>query len=114
MIKLIFAFILIVAAYSLPAQDRNSIWIFGDSAGINFNSTAMPITSGMDSRGSSTSICDSIGNLLFYACTKGNNWNVAGRVYNRNHVLMQNGDSIYGEGWYNELTIITNPCKNNQ
>ena len=114
MIKLILAFVLIVAADSLPAQDRNSIWIFGDSAGIDFNSTAMPITSGMDSRGSSTSICDSIGNLLFYACTKGNNWNVAGRVYNRSHVLMQNGDSIYGEAWHNELTIITNPGKSNQ
>ena len=54
------------------SQNRNNIWCFGDSAGIDFNQTvAAPINTNLDTRGSCTSIADSTGNLLFYASTEG-------------------------------------------
>jgi hypothetical protein len=94
------------------SQNQNSIWCFGDSAGIDY-SGVIPLTfvSGMDGRGSCVSISDSSGSLLFYAETRaGMIWNSA-RTYNKLHQLMQNDDSIYGEAWYNELVIV--PVGNN-
>ena len=89
------------------AQNQNSVWVFGDSAGIDFSS-GVPVTfaSEMDGRGSCVSISDSSGNLLFYANTiAGNPWHST-LVYNNLHQVMQNGDSIVGEAWYNELVIV--------
>jgi hypothetical protein len=91
------------------AQNQNSVWCFGDSAGIDFNG-AQPITfaSGMDGRGSCTTFADSSGNLKFYAFTNATT-NFSTRVMNNQHQLMQAGDSIFGEAWYNELTIVPKP-----
>jgi len=93
-------------------QNQNSVWCFGDSAGINF-STGNPTTfaSGMDGRGSCVSISDTTGDILFYANTRAGNWWYSTRVFNSLHQLMQNGDSINGEAWYNELVIM--PIENN-
>ncbi len=48
------------------SQNRNSIWVFGDSAGIDFTvpTNPIPITSGMDGRGSCASIVISLMTLL--------------------------------------------------
>jgi len=60
--------IIIFTSTIVKSQDRNSVWCFGDSAGIDFGSgVAVPIASGMDGRGSCASIADENGNLLFYA-----------------------------------------------
>ncbi len=50
------------------AQDRNSIWVFGDSAGIDFSNVLNPvnIVTNCQSKGSCSSIADSAGNFLFY------------------------------------------------
>ena len=95
------------------AQKRNYIWTFGDSSGINFSNLSNPVAfpSGMDSRGSCTSISDSNGILLFYASNPYPPLYYGGvirtgAVYTKNHLLMQNGDTIVGRGWYNEQIII--------
>ncbi|MBK7967237.1 MAG: T9SS type A sorting domain-containing protein [Bacteroidetes bacterium] len=96
------------------AQNRNAIWCFGDSAGIDFNvpSNPQPYFSAMRSRGTAVSICDTLGQLLFYAHTgdtSNNSTNTRANILNRNHQLMENGDSIIGISWYQELVIIPMP-----
>jgi hypothetical protein len=105
-------FLIFISAADSFCQNRNSVWCFGDSAGIDFSSGA-PVTfaSGMDGRGSCSSIADTNGNLLFYADTRAGNWWYSTRVYNSQHQIMQNGDSINGESWYNELVAV--PMGNN-
>jgi hypothetical protein len=102
-------------------QNRNSVWCFGDSTGINFNDTANPLTfvSGMNSKGSCSSICDTVGNLLFYSSTPDiiGFWNGVyplGIVYNRNHEMMQNGDSLNCRSWYHEMVIVPTPDDQNK
>ena len=106
---------LIVFALILPlfctAQNRNSVWCFGDSAGIDFGTgTPIAIPSSVISRGSCVSISDTSGDLLFYAFTRAGIAGNSGRVYNKNHVLMDNGDSLLGQGWYQELVIVPDPA----
>ncbi len=102
---------LLCYSFSGFSQKENNIWCFGDSAGINFADTANPVTfsSSLDTRGSCVSIADSAGNLLFYANTRAGIANHSTLVWNKNHQLMQYGDSIVGSGWYNELCIVPFP-----
>ncbi len=107
------ALLFLVGSYpnALKAQNRNALWCFGDSAGLNFTDTSSVTTfyTGLDTRGSCVSICDINGSLLFYAGTRAGFGVTSTVVYNRNNVIMENGDSIIGEGWYNELQIIPFP-----
>lgn len=87
----------------------NSIWIFGDSAGIDFRNTASPIPTGssMDGRGSCVSISDSVGNVVLYAATLhylNNDW--SGRLFNSQNQIISGCDSIIGYDGYNELIIL--------
>src|SRR5436190_23560551 len=102
MLRLIF-FLSLIPVFS-SAQSRNSIWCFGDSAGIDFNNlnSPVPINTVLDTRGSSVSIADSMGNLLFYANTRAVIIPPSTRVWNRQNQLMDNGDSLIGRGWYKE------------
>ena len=100
------------------AQYRDNVWCFGDSAGIDFSNLSNPISinSSLNSRGTCTSISDSIGNLLFYSADSPDGLSGQlqdGKVYTKNHQLMQNGDSIVGRGWYYEHLIVPNPLGNN-
>ncbi|MEP7263469.1 MAG: T9SS type A sorting domain-containing protein [Bacteroidota bacterium] len=109
--KYIVMFLLLSFLTDTFSQNQNSVWCFGDSAGIDFSNIAnpIPIQTSMDGRGSCASISDSIGNLLFYANSRGGISGNTTRVWNKNHQLMQNGDSIVGEAWFNEITIIPFP-----
>ena len=102
---------MVITISFITAQSRNSIWCFGDSAGIDFRNISMPvpISTSLDSRGSCVSISDSVGNLLFYANTRANGYPKSGIVYNRNHEVMLNGDSLDGRGLYGEMVIIPKP-----
>ena len=92
-------------------------WAFGDSAGINFkNSGPQPANSILRVRGTCASICDNKGDLLFYAGSP--NWiewlNPAGpikfgTVVNKNHMTMQNGDTLIGGLLYQEMAIVPYP-----
>ena len=106
--KRVLIIILCFASFACYAQNRNSVWVFGDSAGIDFTilSNPIPISSGMDGRGSCVSISDSIGNLIFYSYTQANTGDWSTLIHSNLNTLIQNGDSITGAAWYNELTII--------
>ena len=93
------------------SQNKNTIWCFGDSAGINFNDplNPLPISTSLDTRGSCVSIADSTGNLLFYADTRSNIVVYTTQIWNAANDLIENGDSIIGGNWYNDLIIIPKP-----
>jgi hypothetical protein len=108
-LKPILAIIFWLCLYAVNAQDMNSIWTFGDSAGIDFTnvSNPVPITSSMDGRGSCASISNTAGNLKLYAATLhylNNDW--SGRIFNSQHQIVPDCDSITGYDLYNELIII--------
>ena len=93
--------------YLCFSQNRNSVWVFGDSAGIDFSnlSNPIPFSSGMDGRGSCASIADTNGALLFSAFTNAtSDWSTL--VKTSIHSNMLNGDLITGAAWYNELVIV--------
>ncbi|GAB4289178.1 MAG: hypothetical protein Kow0068_14790 [Marinilabiliales bacterium] len=87
--------LLIFLNAQLFCQKQGNIWYFGDHAGLDFNSgNPIPLMDGATyndnyphSEGTSV-ICDSTGNLLFY--TNGQ------KIWNRNHQIMPNGDSLLG------------------
>ncbi|MBK8416072.1 MAG: hypothetical protein IPL22_17155 [Bacteroidetes bacterium] len=95
----------------MHAQNRNSIWVFGDSALVDFSNLNNPVSgvSSMDGRGSCVSIADSSGSLLFYAYTRALVNGNSGLVYSSNHQLMQNGNLIAGQAWYKEMVIVPDP-----
>ena len=108
LMKRVLILLLCISYFNCYAQNRNSVWIFGDSAGIDFSNllNPIPISSGMDGRGSCTSISDSVGNLIFYSYTRANTSHWSTLVHNSLNNQIQNGDSITGSAWYNELAII--------
>ncbi len=94
------------------AQNRNSVWCFGDSAKIDFSDTSNLVvgSSGLDSRGVCASVSNQTGELLFYASGQADPFNIdASNIFDITDNIMQNGDSISGRGWYHDLIIITNP-----
>ena len=102
---------------SALCQHRNDNWVFGDSAGINFTNPQNLITfkSGTKSRGTSATISDNLGNLLFYFSYDAKSImgqgppDFNGNVYDKNNLIMQNGDSIVCQVWYMEGIIIPDP-----
>ena len=119
--KSISAAILCCCVLNSYSQNRNSVWCFGDSAGIDFNnlSNPQPIHSNEKSRGSCATICDSTGHLLFYSGYNtqgmfGGPPDYNGEVYNNQNHVMQNGDLIISETWYQEQVIIPMPDSSNK
>ena len=69
------------------SQGYNYIWIFGDSTGLNFNSSEPEyVNSSIVQYEAGASISDLSGGLLFY--TNGET------VWNKNHIVMPNGDNL--------------------
>ncbi len=106
-----YCFVFLFFPIVITAQ-RNNIWCFGDSAGIDFNSGApIPISTSLDTRGTCVSIADISGNLLFYGNTRAATAGfTTGLIWNRNNQLMMEGDSIAGDGWYHEMVILPDPA----
>ena len=79
-----------LSIFNLQAQYANKIWYFGEYAGVDFNTTPPSTLSNGASNASdnSSTITDSVGNLLFY--TNGLD------VWNKNHTLMPNGTNLGG------------------
>jgi hypothetical protein len=110
--KTIILFLIFISVTDSFSQNRNSVWCFGDSCGIKFNQGSSQIfTSSSLTRGGSCSISDTSGNLLFYATTDYyplwlQGYLKLGVVFDKNNNLMQNGDTLIGELWYQEQIII--------
>jgi len=98
--------LLLLMALNVYGQQRAANWFFGYEAGLNF-STGEPvaITLGkLQSIEGSSSISDTLGNLLFY--TNGE------RICNRNHELMSNTINLLGNQSAIQTSIIA-PLPNN-
>ena len=112
--------IFILLTSDVISQKRNNIWCFGDSAGIDFNGpTPVTFKTSVRSRGSCVSIADTSGSLLFYAHTSYiplwmQGYTKLTAIWNSGNQLMQNGDSIVGNGWYKELIIIPKPTSDSE
>lgn len=105
-------YILLSMCISAHAQFKSTIWCFGDSARIDFvNGTILSKKSSVVSRGSCFSIANQIDSLLFYGQTnyKINPADFCTNVYSSNDSLMQNSDSLRGEGAYQELVVVNKP-----
>jgi|CXWL01.1.fsa_nt_gi hypothetical protein len=101
-------FLLLTASLILTVvhgQKQGNIWYFGDHAGVDFNS-GIPIAltngvtyypTGSYSEGT-TAISDSSGQILFY--TGGQ------KLWNKNHLVMANGDSLLGNFSSTQSSII--------
>lgn len=94
---------------------RDALWCFGDSVLIDFNQSppAMDYCA-TRSRGTACSIADSLGELLFYTQTGYDPlWQTGyyrlGVVWNSDHQIMENGDSLIGAAWYKEMIIVPDP-----
>ena len=114
------------------AQKEGNIWCFGDSALIDWNDSANPVfgRSASKSRGGTSSISDSLGNLLFYVGSR-SGWKPegyaagatdewlycrdtlgnfeSGYIYTKEHNIMENGRCVSGAGWFNDHVIVPMP-----
>ncbi len=112
MMLLFFAFSML---NSFSQLRRDAVWCFGDSAQIDFNQVPPEISScSVRSRGTCCSITDSVGNLVFYCHTAyiplwSIGYDKLGVVWNKNNQVMENGDSLIGDGWYHEMVICPSP-----
>ncbi len=119
--KIIFVIILFILSNNCYSQARrDAVWCFGDSAQIDFNQQP-PVVSWCStrSRGTACSISDSLGNPLFYCHTNykflwQQGYDKLGVIWNKNNEVMENGDSLVGDGWYKEMVIIPDPTFNNR
>ena len=84
----------------LQAQKEGAVWYFGNRAGLDFNlQYPRPLTDGMiDTREGVATICDKDGKLLFY--TDGQT------IYNKHHVIMDNGDGLLGDASSTQSSIV--------
>lgn len=107
----IFLFIIFLSC-KLFSQGKGDTWCFGDSVTLALQSGNFvnQSSSNINSIEASASISDSIGNLLFYCGGYTNNTVGYINVWNASHQLIQNGDSILGDGTItNGLIIIPFP-----
>ncbi len=121
--KKIILFIILVIPFFAQAQFTDRYWTFGDSAAIDFRNLNAPIPaqSVLRARGTCASICDSAGNLLFYSGSPhvdlwehpGGTYNY-GYIINKNHQIMENGDSLASQLGYQEMIIVPDPGNANQ
>jgi hypothetical protein len=99
------------------AQGKGDTWCFGDSVTLSLqagNLVNLP-SSNINSGESSASISDDNGNLLFYCGGYTNSTVGYLKIWNGSHQLIQNGDSILGEGTItNGLVIIPFPSDTNK
>ena len=99
----IIALFLLFFPITLLAQ-QNNIWYFGRNAGLDFNSVSGQPTpralnnSSMQANEGTSSICDALGNILFYSNGV--------TVFNRLHQVMVNGDNLMGNNSSVQSSVI--------
>ncbi len=113
-IKIILLHLAVLLFNESYSQNKNSIWCFGDSAGIDFRnlSNPVPISTGMDGRGGCSSISDSAGNLLFYSFSYVT-YQLT-KILSADHAVMTNSNLMPGWGLYNDNLILPKPGSNHE
>jgi Secretion system C-terminal sorting domain len=114
--KYYFLSIFVITSLYTYSQNRNSVWVFGDSAGddfINVNNP-LPYNSVMDGRGSCASISDTNGNLLFYCYNTTGLTDYGGIIINYINDTIQNGSGLDGQSFYNQFVIVPFPSVTNK
>ncbi|OSY88388.1 hypothetical protein WH52_06410 [Tenacibaculum holothuriorum] len=104
-----FKLTIIISFFSLLtfAQNEVSNWYFGEKAGLKFENGRVNILNDgkINAPAGCSSISDENGNLLFY--TNGNT------IWNKNHEIMENGESIGGDiNIFQNSIIIPKPNDN--
>jgi gliding motility-associated-like protein len=101
--RFILLILLILGFLSGFSQKETYNWYFGNKAGLRYH-TGVPVavdTSAMFSFQTTASISDTAGNLRFYSNSE--------TVWNRNHEVMPNGDSL--KGWSGRaLAVVAVPA----
>ena len=89
--KIIFSLIISIFCLSKGYTQQFNNWYFPNYSGINFNvSPPSVLLNGQAIAGSSATISDETGNLLFYSD--------GDKVFNKLHQVMTNGDNLNGYG----------------
>ena len=105
----VFLVIWVLMPFFTFSQGEWNNWHFGDSAAITFNTSPPTFISGSSMTcvlvDYPVSISDSNGNILFYG--------QAGKIYNRNNLLMPNGSGLYCHNGMQTLFAIKNPGSEN-
>lgn len=96
----LFVLLQLLICADITAQKQGNIWYFGRNAGVSFNSGApVALTDGVINQSEGcASIADANGQLLFY--TNGS------QVWNRNHVVMPNGNGLRGQNISAQSAIV--------
>jgi len=85
--RIILVLIFILLHEAVLAQKENNVWVFGHSAGLDFNvGVPTPINKQIGSNEGCASVANAKGELLFYC--------VGGQIWNRNGQVMPNGSNI--------------------
>ena len=112
----LFVLIFFFSTHIIHGQYNSENWTFGDSCGVKFSAIGIDsfYTSSVTSRGTCFTVSDSLGELLFYGSSARKNlwltgYGAVGVIHNKNHQIMQNGDSLKSSNWYRELQCIPNP-----
>ncbi|MBK7963910.1 MAG: hypothetical protein IPK10_00370 [Bacteroidetes bacterium] len=108
---LILLFFFLVGFGEMEAQYTNNFWVFGDSVGINWTNSSNPsfFTTQLKGRGTSVSLSDSTGVLIYSGTGQKPNIIYRTKTFNKFHLEITNSDSINGEGWYHEMLLIPHP-----
>ena len=98
--QLLFVLSLLVFATTTFAQQQAMVWCFGNQSGINFSAGTPQVLNNvaMKAEAGCASISSQDGELLFY--TNGN------KVWNKNHQVMTNGDTLNGSQLVNQNSVI--------
>ncbi len=100
---------LIQFAISSLGQKQDRVWLFADSAGIDFNDLSNPVAISSNISDpcltNFTSIADNNGELLFYSAAVELSLSAV-RVFDKYGSLMENGDSLQGYPWVGQGSMI--------
>jgi hypothetical protein len=96
--------------FQTRAQYKNTVWVFGDSCLIDFSLPFQPTlgTSYNNARGACCSVSDNFGLLILSAHTEHDHIGIEewGCVRNKYHEIIENGDSLAGSSWYQEIVLV--------
>ncbi|NOX86884.1 MAG: hypothetical protein GXO86_13125, partial [Chlorobi bacterium] len=96
-LRKLFILIFILTSAFAVAQKQANVWYFGEYAGLDFNTGEAIAIAGISVK-CDASISDSAGNFLFATNAR--------TIWNKNKMIMQNGEDLIGGGWPTQAAVI--------